>query len=99
MDLVILPAGLGLVGLVRTGINRSLPRWVFWSFQFMRLFSRDSKAGAQTSIYCATEEGIERLSGQYFVDCRPKVPSPQARDDHMAKKLWEFSERLLGLTT
>uniref|UniRef100_A0A8C6X1W0 Short-chain dehydrogenase n=1 Tax=Naja naja TaxID=35670 RepID=A0A8C6X1W0_NAJNA len=58
-----------------------------------------SKAGAQTSIYCATEEGIERLSGQYFVDCRPKVPSPQARDDHMAKKLWEFSERLLGLTT
>uniref|UniRef100_A0A8C6VE10 Short-chain dehydrogenase n=1 Tax=Naja naja TaxID=35670 RepID=A0A8C6VE10_NAJNA len=57
------------------------------------------KAGAQTSIYCATEEGIERLSGQYFVDCRPKVPSPQAHDDQLAKKLWEFSERLLGLTT
>uniref|UniRef100_A0A8C5RXB0 Uncharacterized protein n=1 Tax=Laticauda laticaudata TaxID=8630 RepID=A0A8C5RXB0_LATLA len=29
-------------------------------------------AGAQTSIHCATEEGIERLSGRDFVDCQPK---------------------------
>uniref|UniRef100_A0A670Z643 Dehydrogenase/reductase 13 n=1 Tax=Pseudonaja textilis TaxID=8673 RepID=A0A670Z643_PSETE len=86
-------------GLVRTEINRSLPTWIIWSFQFMRLFSRDSSMGAQTSIYCATEEGIESLSGGYFVDCKPKVPSPLARDDQLAKKFWEFSERLLGLTT
>ncbi|XP_058019926.1 dehydrogenase/reductase SDR family member 13 isoform X1 [Ahaetulla prasina] len=84
-------------GFVRTEINRFVPQWIFWSLWFMRLFVRDSDAGAQTTIYCATEEGIERLSGQYFVDCRPKVPWPQARDDQMAKKLWEFSERLLGL--
>uniref|UniRef100_A0A8C6VI93 Dehydrogenase/reductase SDR family member 13-like n=1 Tax=Naja naja TaxID=35670 RepID=A0A8C6VI93_NAJNA len=86
-------------GSVRTGLGRSFPRWVFQVFGFMKRFRRDCNAGAQTSIYCATEEGIERLSGQYFVDCRPKVPWAQARDDHMAKKLWEFSERLLGLTT
>ncbi|KAK9412644.1 dehydrogenase/reductase SDR family member 13-like [Crotalus adamanteus] len=38
------------------------------------------------------------LSGQYFVDCQPKVPWPQARDDQMAEIFWEFSEMLLGLT-
>ncbi|ETE58147.1 Dehydrogenase/reductase SDR family member 13, partial [Ophiophagus hannah] len=86
-------------GSVRTELGRSFPRWVFQVFGFMKRFRRDSNAGAQTSIYCATEEGIERLSGQYFVDCRPRVPWPQARDDQVAKKLWEFSERLLGLTT
>uniref|UniRef100_A0A8C6VE17 Uncharacterized protein n=1 Tax=Naja naja TaxID=35670 RepID=A0A8C6VE17_NAJNA len=62
-------------------------------------FLRDWKTGAQTIIYCATEEGIERLSGQYFVDCQLKVPWPQARDDLVAENLWEFSEMLLGLTT
>uniref|UniRef100_A0A8C6VAA9 Dehydrogenase/reductase SDR family member 13 n=1 Tax=Naja naja TaxID=35670 RepID=A0A8C6VAA9_NAJNA len=66
---------------------------------FALLFLRDWKTGAQTIIYCATEEGIERLSGQYFVDCQPKVPWPQACDDQMAMNLWEFSEMLLGLTT
>ncbi|XP_058019931.1 dehydrogenase/reductase SDR family member 13-like [Ahaetulla prasina] len=86
-------------GSVRTELGRSFLRWVFRVFGFMKLFRRDCDAGAQTTIYCATEEGIERLTGRYFVDCRPKVPWPQAHDDQLAKKLWEFSERLLGLTT
>ncbi|XP_039217695.1 dehydrogenase/reductase SDR family member 13-like [Crotalus tigris] len=86
-------------GIVKTEIGRSCPHWLPWLLWFMKLFFRDSDSGAQTTIYCATEEGIERLSGRYFVDCQPKVPSPQARDDQLAKKLWEFSERLLGLTS
>ncbi|KAM3854864.1 dehydrogenase/reductase SDR family member 13-like isoform 2-T2 [Vipera latastei] len=87
-------------GAVRTELGRSFPRWIFWSSWFMSfMFSRDSNTGAQTSIYCATEEGIERLSGRYFVDCQVSEPWPSACDDQLAKKLWEFSERLLGLTT
>ncbi|XP_058019929.1 dehydrogenase/reductase SDR family member 13-like [Ahaetulla prasina] len=86
-------------GIVRTEITRSVSRWAFLLLWFLTVFGRDCDVGAQTTIYCATEEGIERLSGQYFVDCQPKVPSPQARDDQLAKKLWEFSKRLLGLTT
>ncbi|XP_060538284.1 dehydrogenase/reductase SDR family member 13-like [Pantherophis guttatus] len=86
-------------GIVKTEIARFQPRWSLWLIWFVRLFIRNCEAGAQTSIYCATEEGIERLSGRYFVDCQPKVPSPQACDDQLAKKLWEFSERLLGLTS
>ncbi|XP_070591643.1 dehydrogenase/reductase SDR family member 13-like [Erythrolamprus reginae] len=86
-------------GMVKTGINRSFPRWMFWTLFYVRLFMRTSEAGAQTSIFCATEEGIEGLSGRYFVDCQTKVPSLLAHDDQLAKKLWEFSERLVGLTT
>ncbi|ETE56897.1 Retinol dehydrogenase 11, partial [Ophiophagus hannah] len=86
-------------GFVQTEIGRSYPRFAFWVIQIIKPFLRDWESGAQTIIYCATEEGIERLSGQYFVDCQPKVPSPQAYDDVVTKNLWEFSERLLGLTT
>uniref|UniRef100_A0A8C5WS56 Dehydrogenase/reductase SDR family member 13 n=1 Tax=Laticauda laticaudata TaxID=8630 RepID=A0A8C5WS56_LATLA len=67
-------------GVVNTKITRSHPWWTLWL----------------TSIHCATEEGIERLSGRYFVDCQPKVPSPLACDDQLATKLWELSERLSG---
>uniref|UniRef100_A0A670YXK7 Dehydrogenase/reductase 13 n=1 Tax=Pseudonaja textilis TaxID=8673 RepID=A0A670YXK7_PSETE len=83
-------------GVVNTKITRSHPWWTLWLVWITKLFIRNCKAGAQTSIYCATEEGIERLSGRYFVDCQPKVPSPLACDDQLATKLWEFSERLLG---
>ncbi|XP_039217697.1 dehydrogenase/reductase SDR family member 13-like [Crotalus tigris] len=86
-------------GAVRTEIGYASRWWLFRMVWFLSVFKRDCDTGAQTLIYCATEEGIESLSGQYFADCQPEVPSPQARDDHMARKLWEFSERLLGLTT
>ncbi|XP_015685479.1 dehydrogenase/reductase SDR family member 13-like, partial [Protobothrops mucrosquamatus] len=86
-------------GAVRTEIGYSSRSWLFRMVWFLAVFKRDCDTGAQTSIYCATEEGIESLSGQYFADCQPKMPCPQARDDQLAKKLWEFSERLLGLTT
>ncbi|KAG8122561.1 hypothetical protein E2320_018043 [Naja naja] len=86
-------------GFVQTEIGRSYPRFALWVIRVIKPFLRDWKTGAQTIIYCATEEGIERLSGQYFVDCQLKVPWPQARDDLVAENLWEFSEMLLGLTT
>ncbi|XP_039211116.1 dehydrogenase/reductase SDR family member 13-like [Crotalus tigris] len=86
-------------GFVQTELARSYSRWVIWLSWSIKPFLRDWKTGAQTTIFCATEEGIERLSGQYFADCQPKVPWPQAHDDQMAEIFWEFSEMLLGLTT
>nr|XP_028564143.1 dehydrogenase/reductase SDR family member 13-like [Podarcis muralis] len=81
-------------GLVNTELFRHMSIWLkplFW------LFFRDTTSGAQTSIYCATEEGIEKYSGRYFANCRLHDPKPHARDDAVAKKLWEVSERMVGL--
>jgi hypothetical protein len=38
------------------------------------------------------------VSGKYFVDCRPRQPKDFARNDDDARRLWEVSERLCGLT-
>lgn len=36
----------------------------------LRYFVKSASSGAQTSVYCAVEPGIEHLSGKYFRYCR-----------------------------
>ncbi|XP_056335691.1 retinol-DH_like_SDR_c domain-containing protein isoform X1 [Danio aesculapii] len=52
--------------------------------------------GAQTSIYCATADGLETHSGCYFSDCALKEPAPEGKDDLAALRLWEISAKLVG---
>jgi len=52
--------------------------------------------GARTSVYLATSEAVEGVSGRYFVDCREAKPSRDARDPALAEGLWRESERLLS---
>uniref|UniRef100_A0A671N581 Dehydrogenase/reductase (SDR family) member 13a, duplicate 3 n=1 Tax=Sinocyclocheilus anshuiensis TaxID=1608454 RepID=A0A671N581_9TELE len=63
-----------------------------------KLFFLDPEGGAQTTLYCALQEGLEPLSGWYFSSCALQNVSAHGRDDALAKKLWEVSERLCGLS-
>ncbi|KAJ8276608.1 hypothetical protein COCON_G00083600 [Conger conger] len=85
-------------GPVRTEIARYTSIWwrlfitpIYW------LFFVDPVSGAQTTLHCALQEGIEPLSGGYFSDCAVVDLLPKAKDDAVARKLWEVSERLSGL--
>lgn len=54
--------------------------------------------GAKTSIYLATEPGIESSSGSYYDEhCKVKPGSKRSRDTALAERLWKVSEQLLGL--
>lgn len=53
--------------------------------------------GAETSVYLASSPEVEGVTGKYFVKCRARTPSKAARDEAAAKRLWEESERLVGL--
>lgn len=63
-------------------------------------FARQSaEQGAASTIYCAVSEEVSGITGKYFdSDCRLALPSTAARDAGLARKLWEESERLTGLT-
>lgn len=50
--------------------------------------------GARTPLYVATAPGLEGVTGKYFDDCRPTEPSPEARDEAVAARLWTISEEL-----
>jgi NAD(P)-dependent dehydrogenase (short-subunit alcohol dehydrogenase family) len=54
--------------------------------------------GAKTSIYCASSPDVEGVTGEYFARCQIATPSKQARDEASAKRLWELSEKLCGVT-
>ncbi|XP_068243153.1 retinol dehydrogenase 11-like isoform X2 [Palaemon carinicauda] len=53
---------------------------------------KTSELGAQTTIYLAVSGDVERVSGQYFEDCKLSSSSWLAKDRYVAKGLWEVSE-------
>jgi retinol dehydrogenase-12 len=58
----------------------------------IKLFMISNEEGAKTSLYCATSNEVEDLSGEYFDKCKVKKPSKLALDSDLAEKLWEKSE-------
>ncbi len=63
----------------------------------MRMFSKSIAQGAATSCYVAARPEAGVITGQYFSDCAVVEPSRQARDEALAERLWEVSEKLVGL--
>ncbi|XP_036062400.1 retinol dehydrogenase 11 [Onychomys torridus] len=70
-----------------------------WMWQLFSLFIKTPQQGAQTSLYCALTEGLESLSGSHFSDCHLTWVSGQARNETVARRLWDVSCDLLGLPT
>ena len=50
--------------------------------------------GARTSIHLASSPTVEKISGQYFKDCKVKTPSRAAQDDQAATRLWDATEKI-----
>ena len=59
-------------------------------------FMKSIPQGAATSVYAATASDLAGKSGSYLADCAIATPSPDGRDDAIAAKLWDVSERLVG---
>ncbi|KAH8277840.1 hypothetical protein KR018_008509 [Drosophila ironensis] len=64
---------------------------------FVWIFFKTAKSGAQTTLYAALDPSLKNTSGQYFSDCRSTSVASAARDDEVAKFLWEESEKWTGI--
>nr|XP_033809552.1 retinol dehydrogenase 14-like [Geotrypetes seraphini] len=69
------------------------------AYVFVSMFFISCEAGAQTVIYCAVSDEVLQHNGGYFTDCRPRRLCSYAQDAGVAKKLWEASEGMVGLTS
>lgn len=85
-------------GIIMTNLGRHFPKWqqiagrlIGWTFM------KSMEAGAATTCYVATGPALANVSGYYFADCNPEVPTRQMQDPALAAKLWEVSEELTGL--
>jgi len=46
-------------------------------------------------VYAATAPELNGKSGAYLADCKIAIPSAQAQDAELAKKLWAVTEKQL----
>ncbi|MBW6480081.1 MAG: SDR family oxidoreductase [Bacteroidales bacterium] len=81
-------------GVVSTGLFEKMPRLVT---ALMKPFMLTPAKGAETSIYLATSPEVEKTSGEYFAKKKPKKPAPEALRQDVANKLWDVSEKYVGL--
>ncbi|XP_054152533.1 retinol dehydrogenase 12-like [Oppia nitens] len=62
------------------------------------LFLLSAESGAQTTLYCAIHEKLDRETGGYYENCRRvKKLSPKATDDQSARRLWQLSAQLVQI--
>lgn len=67
-------------------------------FAISQLMAISPQEGAQTNIYLAASPEVEGMSGKYFEKCRAVAPSQVAQDVNAARRLWDLSLEMTGLT-
>lgn len=55
-----------------------------------------TEKGARTPIYLASSPEVERVSGEYFVECRPAKSSQLSYNRDLQKRFWELAETYTG---
>ena len=60
------------------------------------VFLKSPRKGAETVVYCAVSPAVLR-GGMMWGDCKPIESSEQSRDEAIAKKLYELTEKTLNL--
>lgn len=63
----------------------------------LALFFKTPDQGAATSIHLCASPGVGAPNGTYFADSKPVPLLGRARDAALAQRLWQESERLVGL--
>jgi NAD(P)-dependent dehydrogenase (short-subunit alcohol dehydrogenase family) len=84
-------------GVVRTGFGQNTQGWMRFAVRAFAAFFLTAEQGARTSVYLASSPEVDGVSGQYFIKCRPKKPSRDARDEQLAERLWQVSAELTGV--
>ena len=86
-------------GVIRTRLQRHMNPLMVALFALSGpLFLKSVAQGAATQCYLAAHPAAADVSGEYFADCNVATPSPQARDEGMAERLWEVSEAFAART-
>lgn len=83
-------------GVVRTGFGHDYPGLFSWLAKLASPMMVSASKGAETSVYLATSDQVEGVSGGYYSDCVLREPRPKARDDVQGEALWQASEALCG---
>ncbi|MGB5629573.1 MAG: SDR family NAD(P)-dependent oxidoreductase [Woeseiaceae bacterium] len=80
-------------GVIPTNLSRYQPER---KYDMSNPMFKTIPQGAATQCFVATSPVLDGVTGYYFDDSNPAVPSRQMQDDDMAAKLWEVSTDLVA---
>lgn len=87
-------------GLVQTDIGLKGNTWlhsIAWRVRRKMSGNKTPAEGAATSIFLATEPGLNEQSGKYWDDCKQKKSYSSSYDRDEARILWEQSLEMVGV--
>jgi retinol dehydrogenase 14 len=88
-------------GRVRTNIGNKSKAW-YHSFGWSLLTAISSitpKESVKTFVYLAESDEVKNITGKYFAFSKAKKSSALSYDEELAKKLWDVSAELTGIST
>ncbi|KAK4345556.1 hypothetical protein RND71_035732 [Anisodus tanguticus] len=81
-------------------IMTNLMRHSAFLMRILRVFTcflwKNVPQGAATTCYVSLHPSLKGVTGKYFVDCNEYKPSKLARDEVLARNLWDFSNNLVN---
>ncbi len=81
-----------------TNIWSGAPRWAKPLIQILfRPFFLSVGKGAEPIVMLAASPELEGVTGKYFNREKIVEPAPLARDEALARRLWDVSAELAGL--
>jgi NAD(P)-dependent dehydrogenase (short-subunit alcohol dehydrogenase family) len=86
-------------GFVRTALGRDVTGALGAVLPLILRVQPGPASGAETPVYLASSPEVARVTGGYFVKCKPAEPSALARDARAAARLWALSADLAGAGT
>lgn len=85
-------------GVVATGFGMESGGFMSRFVKLAQVFMLSPQEGARTLVHLATSPQVEGKTGTYWQRCREKTPSKEARDPDVARRLWEVSAELVGIS-
>ena len=85
-------------GVVATDFGQKKPGLINVLVKIIRPFLITAEKGAATQIHLASSPEVASVTGKYFDKKRAVSSSKESRDVTARKRLWDVSEKLVGVT-
>ncbi len=85
-------------GLIRSGFGTNNGALYNFFYRFASPFLKSPEQGAETSVDLASSPQVEGVTGKYFDNKKAVSANPVSQDESAAKRLWEISAKLTGIS-
>ena len=83
-------------GVVNTGFAKNTGGLFGTAWGLIRPFLTSPDKGAATSLHVAGAQALASVSGRYFANAKPKISSPESRDEAVQERVWALSLAQVG---